>query len=51
MIECEEITGRFIQNVDQPGYVEVQKIILADVFSESLGEEKVTDKVGDAQGI
>lgn len=48
---CEEIAGRFIQNVDQPDYMEIQKIILADGSSKNLREEKGTDKVGDAQGM
>lgn len=50
---CEERVGRFIQNVEQLGYMKVQRTILAaDGSSGSLREEKVTViRVEDAQEI
>lgn len=52
LIMCEERAGRFIQNVEQPGYMKIWRIILADGSSGSLREEKVTIiRVVDAQEI
>lgn len=42
LIVCEERAGGFIQNVEQPGYMKIWRILLADVSSGSLKEEKVT---------